>query len=312
MGVKEDIIATDLKDGQALKKKGHSDRRKNKQDERPIEERRKNGSKVPVWVKKEVLEYEEELRTLQVELLKLQNHIKEKGLKLLMIFEGRDAAGKGGTIKRITEHLNPRGARVVALEKPSDIEKTQWYFQRYTNHLPSAGEIVLFDRSWYNRAGVEPVMGFCTQEEHQEFLHEVPEYERMLVNSGTILFKFYFVISKKEQARRFKKRKTDPLKQYKLSPVDKKSQKMWDKYTIAKYSMLLASNTDFAPWTVICSDNKRFARINCIKHILSQIDYPGKIKKSKLRTNPDILIDGNQEIGNMENEMSLKKRDVMD
>ncbi len=312
MSVKEDIIATDLKDGQALKKKVHSDRRKNKEDERPVKERRKNGSKVPVWVKKEVLEYEEELQTLQVELLKLQNHIKEKGLKLLMIFEGRDAAGKGGTIKRITEHLNPRGARVVALEKPSDIEKTQWYFQRYTNHLPSAGEIVLFDRSWYNRAGVEPVMGFCTQEEHQEFLHEVPEYERMLVNSGTILFKFYFVISKKEQAHRFKKRKTDPLKQHKLSAVDKESQKMWDKYTIAKYSMLLASNTDFAPWTIICSDNKRLARINCIKHILSQIDYPGKIKKSKLKTDPDILISGDQEIGNMENEMSLKKRDEMD
>ncbi len=307
MGVKEDIIATDLKDGESLKKKMHSDRRKN---EGAIKERRKNGSKVPVWVKKEVLEYEKELRTLQIELLKLQNHIKEKGLKLLMIFEGRDAAGKGGTIKRITEHLNPRGARVVALEKPSDTEKTQWYFQRYTYHLPSAAEIVLFDRSWYNRAGVEVVMGFCTQEEHIEFLHEVPEYERMLVNSGTILLKFYFVISKEEQACRFKKRRTDPLKQHKLSPVDAKAQKMWDKYTIAKYSMLLASNTDFAPWTIIHSDNKKLARINCIKHILSQIDYPNKIKKSKLRTDPDILIDGDQEIKNMENNMSLKKNDA--
>jgi polyphosphate kinase 2 len=242
--------------------------------------------------------------------LKLQNHIKDKGMKLLMIFEGRDAAGKGGTIKRITEHLNPRGARVVALDKPSDVEKSQWYFQRYTQHLPSAGEIVLFDRSWYNRGGVEPVMGFCTQEEHKEFLHEVPEFERMQVNSETILLKFYFSVSKKEQARRFEKRKTDPLKQYKLSPVDEKSQSMWDKYTIAKYSMLLASHTDHAPWTIIRSDNKKQARINCIKHILAQVDYPGKIKKSALKTDTNILIHGNQEIKNMESNMSLKKHDT--
>ena len=180
--------------------------------------------KVQIWVRKETLEYERELTKLQIELLKLQNHVKEKGLKILMIFEGRDAAGKGGTIKRITEHLNPRGARVVALEKPSDIEKTQWYFQRYTQHLPSAGEIVFFDRSWYNRAGVEPVMGFCTTEEHHEFLREVPEFEKMLVKSGIILMKFYFSVSKKEQLKRFKKREVDPLKQYKLSPVDKESQ----------------------------------------------------------------------------------------
>jgi polyphosphate kinase 2 len=187
--------------------------------------------KVQIWVRKETLDYERELTKLQIELIKLQNHVKEKGLKVLMIFEGRDAAGKGGTIKRITEHLNPRGARVVALEKPSDIEKTQWYFQRYTQHLPSAGEIVLFDRSWYNRAGVEPVMGFCTKEEHHEFLREVPEFEKMLVKSGIILFKYYFSVSKKEQAKRFKKREIDPLKQYKLSPVDKESQNLWDKYT---------------------------------------------------------------------------------
>jgi len=266
--------------------------------------------KVAVWVKKEVLEYEKELRTLQIELLKLQNYVKEEGLKLLMIFEGRDAAGKGGTIKRITEHMNPRGARVVALDKPSDVEKTQWYFQRYTHHLPSAGEIVLFDRSWYNRAGVEPVMGFCTQEEHKEFLHEVPEYERMLVNSDTIVLKFYFSVSKEEQARRFQKRKTDPLKQYKLSPVDEKSQMMWDKYTIAKYSMLLASHTDFAPWTIIRSDNKKRARISCIKHILTQIDYPGRIKNSRLETDKQILVSGNQEIKNIERDMSLKKNSM--
>ncbi len=311
MGTKRDIVDTDLDDGEILEENIHADRRKDNIKKKIDEEKRnKSGKKVPVWVKKEVLEYEEELRTLQIELLKLQNHIKSKGLKLLLIFEGRDAAGKGGTIKRITEHLNPRGARVVALEKPSDTEKTQWYFQRYTQHLPSAAEIVLFDRSWYNRGGVELVMGFCTQEEHKEFLREVPEYERMLVNSGTILLKFYFVVSKDEQKRRFKKRKTDPLKQYKLSPVDLKSQKLWDKYTFAKYSMLLASNTDFAPWAIIHSDNKKSARINCIKHILSQIDYPKKIKKSKLRTDPNILINGKQEIKNMEIHMSLKSNDA--
>lgn len=311
MGTKRDIIEAELKSGEVLKENIHVDRReKNKKKKDKEEKRLKKGKKVPVWVKKEVLEYEEELRTLQIELLKLQNHIKDKGLKLLMIFEGRDAAGKGGTIKRITEHLNPRGARVVALDKPSDVEKSQWYFQRYTHYLPSANEIVLFDRSWYNRGGVEPVMGFCTQEEHKEFLHEVPEYERMMINSDTILLKFYFSVSKKEQARRFEKRKTDPLKQYKLSPVDEKSQQMWDKYTIAKYSMLLASHTDHAPWTIIRSDNKKQARINCIKHILSQIDYPNKIKKSALEIDPTILINGNQEIKNMESNMSLKKHDT--
>jgi polyphosphate kinase 2 len=272
----------------------------------------KKGTRVPVWIKKETLEYRKELRRLQIELLKLQNHVKEKGLKLLLIFEGRDAAGKGGTIKRITEHINPRGARVVALEKPSDTEKTQWYFQRYTHYLPSAGEMVFLDRSWYNRAGVEPVMGFCTQEEHKEFLHEVAEYERMLVNSGTILLKFYFSVSKEEQARRFQKRKNDPLKQYKLSPVDEKSQNMWDQYTIAKYSMLLASHTDHAPWTIIRSDNKKLARINCIKHILSQIDYPDRIKESERRTDKEILISGDREIKNMESSMSLKSGDVLE
>jgi len=311
MGTKRDILESTLKEGENLKENIHVDRRvKDKKAKEKEEKRLKKGKKVPVWVKKEVLAYEEELRTLQIELLKLQNHIKDKGLKLLMLFEGRDAAGKGGTIKRITEHLNPRGARVVALDKPSDIEKSQWYFQRYTQHLPSSGEIVLFDRSWYNRGGVEPVMGFCTQEEHKEFLHEVPEYERMQVNSETILLKFYFSVSKKEQARRFEKRKTDPLKQYKLSPVDEKSQQMWDKYTIAKYSMLLASHTDHAPWTIIRSDNKKQARINCIKHILSQVEYPGKIKSSALKTDPKILINGNQEIKNMESNMSLKKHDT--
>lgn len=256
--------------------------------------------KVQIWVRKETLEYERELTKLQIELLKLQNHVKEKGLKILMIFEGRDAAGKGGTIKIITEHLNTRGARVVALEKPSDIEKTQWYFQRYTQHLPSAGEIVFFDRSWYNRAGVEPVMGFCTTEEHHEFLREVPEFEKMLVKSGIILMKFYFSVSKKEQLKRFKKREVDPLKQYKLSPVDKESQNLWEKYTIAKFSMLMASNTDIAPWIVIRSDDKKKARLNCIRHILSNIEYEKKTNDDIFNIDRDILISGSEEIENME------------
>ena len=316
MGSKRDMLVDELDNGIGGKGKGvkeivHPDRRKKQKEQKKDDKRHQKGKskRLPVWIKQEVLEYEEELKTLQIELLKMQNHIKEKGLKVLMIFEGRDAAGKGGTIKRITEHLNPRGARVVALDKPSDTEKTQWYFQRYSHHLPAAGEIVLFDRSWYNRGGVEPVMGFCTQEEHKEFLHEAPEFERMLVNSDTILLKFYFSVSKQEQAKRFNKRKHDPLKQYKLSPVDEKSQGMWDKYTIAKYSMLLASHTGHAPWTIIRSDNKKKARINTIKHILSHIEYPNKIKSKELKTDSDILIEGDREIKNMESSMSLKKHD---
>jgi polyphosphate kinase 2 len=279
----------------------------NKCDLEKPKEPKKTKNKTQVWVKNETLEYEKELVKLQIELLKLQNHIKDTGQKVLMIFEGRDAAGKGGTIKRITEHLNPRGARVVALEKPSDTEKTQWYFQRYTQHLPSAGEIVIFDRSWYNRAGVEPVMGFCSPEEHHEFLREVPEFEKMLVKSNTILFKFYFSVSKDEQAKRFKKREIDPLKQYKLSPVDKESQKLWDKYTVAKFSMLMASNTELSPWTIIRSDNKKTARLNCIKHILSTMDYPNKISKEHLKTDKDITISGTQEIEIMEKENTFTK-----
>jgi len=304
------MIASDIDNYDEIETNVHYDRRKKITSHKTEEKRHNKDSKnrrVPVWVKTEVLEYEKELKKLQIELLKMQNHIKDKGLKVMMIFEGRDAAGKGGTIKRITEHLNPRGARVVALDKPSDIEKTQWYFQRYTQYLPAAGEIVLFDRSWYNRAGVEPVMNFCTQEEHKEFLHEVPEFERMLANSDIIIFKFYFSVSKTEQAKRFNKRKTDPLKQYKLSPVDEKSQGMWDKYTIAKYSMLLASHTTHSPWTIIRSDDKKRARINAIKHILAQVQYPNKIKNKHLCTDKEILILGEEEIKIMESSMSLKK-----
>ena len=270
----------------------------NKQIEKKKQEE-KNG-KVQIWVKAKTLKYEKELSSLQVELLKLQNHVKDKGLKILMIFEGRDAAGKGGTIKRITEHLNPRGARIVALEKPSDKETSQWYFQRYAKHLPSAGEIVLFDRSWYNRSMVEPVMGFCTERQHHKFLKDAPEFEQMIVDEGIQIFKFYFSVSKDEQERRFKARETDPLKQYKLSPVDKESQKLWDEYTLAKFMMLSATHTESAPWTIVKSDDKKKARINCIKHILNFVKYPNQIKKKDITIDKDIIVYGRDEAIKME------------
>ncbi len=275
--------------------------------DRPRKEMKEKNGKVQIWVKKETLDYERQLTLFQIELLKLQKHIKETGEKILMIFEGRDAAGKGGTIKRITEHLNPRGARVVALEKPSDTERTQWYFQRYTAHLPSAGEIVIFDRSWYNRGGVEPVMGFSTSEEHHEFLREVPEFEKMLVKSGIKLFKFYFSVSKKEQGKRFEERKLDPLKQYKLSPVDELAQDLWDKYTVAKYSMLMASHTDDTPWTIVRSDDKKKARIETMKYILKHLDYNKKNKELDLKRDKKIIINGADEIVLMEQENTFKK-----
>ncbi len=269
--------------------------------EKKVNKKKKNKpGKVQIWVKKETLEYEKELRMLQIELLKFQNHVKDKGLKILMIFEGRDAAGKGGTIKRITEHLNPRGARVVALEKPDEKERTQWYFQRYAEHLPSAGEIVLFDRSWYNRAMVEPVMGFCTERQHHKFLKDAPEFEKMIVEEDIQIFKFYFSVSKEEQARRFKARETDPLKQYKLSPVDKESQRLWDEYTLAKFMMLSSTHTKEAPWTVVKSDNKKKARINTIKHILNFVDYPNKIDPKKIEVDRDIIVYGRDEAIAME------------
>ena len=310
-GQERNIIDNEFSDMEVIDTKEsvkHDYKDKTRKREKLKKKEEEGVKKVQIWVREETLEYERELTRLQIELLKFQNYVKEKGLKILMIFEGRDAAGKGGTIKRITEHLNPRGARVVALEKPSDIERTQWYFQRYTQHLPSAGEIVLFDRSWYNRAGVEPVMGFCTTEEHHEFLREVPEFEKMLVKSGIVLMKFYFSVSKKEQLKRFKKREIDPLKQYKLSPVDKESQNLWDKYTIAKFSMLMASNTDTAPWTVIKSDNKKRARLNCIRHILSNVEYPNKNEeKDFFKIDKSILISGTHEIENMEQDHKLAR-----
>jgi len=303
MHSKGSMVRDEVAETKSLEDIMHPDRRNSTEGQE--KENRKQGKKeerLPIWIKKSVIKYENELKDLQIELLKLQNYVKSNGLKILMIFEGRDAAGKGGTIKRITEHLNPRGARIVALDKPSDVEKTQWYFQRYTKHLPSAGEMVLFDRSWYNRGGVEPVMGFCTPEEHKEFLDHVSEFEKMLINSGTILFKFYFSVSKKEQAARFKERKTDPLKQFKLSPVDTKSQDLWDEYTAAKLSMLKASHTGASPWIIIRSDNKKKARINCIKYILSSIQYPTK-KSPDLNTSKKILIWGDEEIKHIENSM---------
>lgn len=281
---------------QKEQRESKSDRRKTDRDRR---ENAKDG-KVRIWVKEETLLYEEELEKLQIELLKFQNYVKEKGLKVLMIFEGRDAAGKGGTIKRITEHLNPRGARVVALPRPSDQEMTQWYFQRYAMHLPSAGEIVLFDRSWYNRAMVEPVMGFCTQRQQSKFLKDAPLFEKMLVEDDIKIFKFYFSVTKEEQARRFAKREQDPLKQYKLSPVDLKAQELWDEYALAKYMMLSATHTDVAPWTVIKSDSKKKARINTIKHILNFVEYPDKIDASEIEVDKEVVIFGRDEAIAME------------
>lgn len=245
-------------------------------------------------------DYETLLERYQIELLKLQKFVKERGLKILILMEGRDAAGKGGTIKRLTEHLNPRGCRIVALEKPSNVEKTQWYFQRYVAHLPSGGEIAIFDRSWYNRAMVEPVMGFCTHAEHKDFLRQVPKFEELLVSAGIILFKFYFSVSKEEQKRRFESRRTDPLKQYKLSPVDARSQELWNQYTLAKYSMLLASNTEFAPWTILDSNDKKIARLNAFRCILSRIDYPEKIDAKELAVDPNLVRNGAREIILME------------
>ena len=259
---------------------------------------------IQVWIPKSTIEYERDKLKLQIELLKLQTHVKKTGQRIVMLFEGRDAAGKGGTIKRIREHLNPRGARVVALEKPSDREKTQWYFQRYTDHLPSAGEIVIFDRSWYNRSMVEPVMGFCTDEQHKRFLKYAPVFERILTKEGIILFKLYFSVSKKMQLKRFEKRSRDPLKQYKLSPVDMQAQDLWGEYTMRKFQMLLETNTTLSPWTIIRSDDKKKARINCMKHILNRLDYEGKIEDSELEENSKIVISGIDEIRLMEGNLS--------
>ncbi|MEE1866237.1 polyphosphate kinase 2 [Pseudomonas auratipiscis] len=221
-------------------------------------------------------EYDKAKHDLQIELLKVQSWAKETGQRIVVLFEGRDAAGKGGTIKRFMEHLNPRGARIVALEKPSEQEKGQWYFQRYIQHLPTAGEMVFFDRSWYNRAGVERVMDFCSPLQYLEFMRQAPDLERMLCNSGILLFKYWFSVNREEQLRRFISRRDDPLKHWKLSPIDIKSLDKWDEYTAAKEAMFFHTDTADAPWTVIKSDDKKRARINCIRHFLHSLDYPGK------------------------------------
>ncbi|WP_371227145.1 polyphosphate kinase 2 [Roseovarius sp. 2305UL8-3] len=221
-------------------------------------------------------EYETQKAAIQAELLKVQLWAQETGQKFVLLFEGRDAAGKGGTIKRFTEHLNPRTARVVALNKPTDEERGQWFFQRYINHLPTSGEMVLYDRSWYNRAGVERVMGFCEPTQYLEFMRQTPDLERMLVRSGIRLYKYWFSVTQDEQRRRFASRETDPLKQWKLSPIDKASLDKWDDYTEAKEAMFFYTDTADAPWTVIKSVDKKRARINCMLHFLDSLDYPGK------------------------------------
>ncbi len=224
----------------------------------------------------ERLRYEEELEALQVELVKLQRWVQAKGRRLAIVFEGRDAAGKGGTIRRFTEHLNPRAMRVVALPAPTEQERGQWYFQRYSRQLPNAGEIVFFDRSWYNRAVVEPVNGFCTGEQYQRFMQQVPEYEHMLYEDGITIVKFWFSISKEEQLRRFEARKVNPLKQWKLSPIDDKAQDMWDTYTRYKEEMLSRTHTSFSPWIIVKANDKKRARLESIRYVLSLLPYAGK------------------------------------
>ncbi len=233
-------------------------------------------------------EYYAAMYPLQVELVKLQNWVKAEKQKLVILFEGRDAAGKGSTIRRFTEHLNPRGAHVVALEKPTEAEREQWYFQRYVDHLPTAGEIVFFDRSWYNRAGVERVMGFCTEEEYWEFIEQTPDFERMLVRSGVRLFKLYLSVGREEQERRFKERESNPLKQWKLSPIDMEAQARWDEYTQAKEDTFKRTDTEHAPWLIVKSEDKLRARINAVRAILHAFDY--NEKDNSVAHAPDPLI----------------------
>ncbi len=264
---------------------------------------KKGDNKTALWIKNSHLLYEIELKKLQIELMKLQSSMKDSGERILAIFEGRDAAGKGGTIKRILAHLNPRFTRVVALTKPNETELTQWYFQRYTTHLPSSAEVVIFDRSWYNRAMVEPVMGFCSDEQNKRFLKDVPLFEEMLVKDGIRLFKFYFSVSKEIQKERFDSRKKDPLKQYKLSPVDNLAQEYWDQYSIRKFQMLSETNRTISPWTIIRSDVKKQARLNCMKHILSEMDYKDKLPQKELTPDPRIVISGIDELKHMEDHL---------
>lgn len=232
------------------------------------------------------LDYEFQLEQLQIELVKLQRWITDRQMRVIVIFEGRDAAGKGGSIKRFTEHLNPRAMRIVALNKPTDMERKQWYFRRYIKELPNAGEIVFFDRSWYNRAVVEPVMGFCTTKQYDQFMRQVSEFEHMLFEDGVHLIKFWFSIEKEEQSRRFSERRKNPLKQWKLSPVDEKGQELWDKYTYYKEQMFALTHTSFSPWTIIKTNIKKEARLETIRHVLSRFEYDGK-EEAITRVLPD-------------------------
>jgi len=236
------------------------------------------------------LRYEEELQRLQIELVKLQNWVYENNKRVLIIFEGRDAAGKGGAIKRFTEHLNPRRYRVVALPKPTEVEMGQFYFQRYMAQLPNPGEIAFFDRSWYNRAIVEPVFGFCTKEQYEKFMQEVPAMEHALIDDGIILIKFWFAISKKEQRKRFKERKTNPLKQWKISPIDLQAQKKWDEITYYRDEMFSRTHTTYSPWIIVKSNDKKTARLESIRYVLSRIPYEGKEEAGEiLHPNPDVV-----------------------
>ena len=237
----------------------------------------------------ETLQYEKELVDLQIELVKLQRWIQETGQRVAVITEGRDAAGKGGTIRRFTEHMNPRALRVVALPKPSEQELGQWYFQRYSKQLPNKGEIVFFDRSWYNRAVVEPVNEFCTEQQYRQFMQQVPEWEHMLYEDGIIIIKFWFSISKDEQQRRFDSRKTNPLKQWKLSPIDNRAQSLWDKYTEYKEEMFSKTHTSFSPWIIVKANNKKLARLESIRYVLSLFDYPGKTSKVRVHADPNLV-----------------------
>jgi len=257
--------------------------------------------------KTSTIEYEKELALLQLELVKLQKHITESGEKLLIIFEGRDAAWKGGTIKRFMENLNPRWAKVIALAKPTEEEQGQWYFQRYIKHLPNSGEMTLFDRSWYNRGWVEPVMGFCTKDQYEQFMKDTPVFEKMLIDSWITLIKFYFSVSKAEQAERFEARKTNPLKQFKLSPIDQFSQQLWDKYTLAEYKNFSNTHTKHAPWTLIKSDDKKQARLNAIKVVLSKFDYEGKIDSKKLKIDKKIVYSWKEKVERLSEEINTKQ-----
>jgi len=287
----ESTVAVEEVDTQAAAKEDTSEQHcehKAKLDEMPVFS---EDSGYPYKKKISRKDYEKQKKELQIELLKMQSWVRDTGQKIVILFEGRDAAGKGGTIKRMMEHLNPRGAKVVALEKPTDREKGQWYFQRYIEHMPTAGEIVLFDRSWYNRAGVEKVMSFCTPSEYLEFMRQTPDLERMLARSGVRLFKLWFSVSREEQFRRFQSRRNDPLKQWKLSPVDLASLDKWDSYTEAKESMFFYTDTADSPWTVIKSDDKKRARLNGIRHVLASLPYPKK--NPDIQIDPDPLIVGN-------------------